>query len=119
MSSARSVAGSTQWLNSYCADDFLSDLWTIYLMLLENGGKNAVVLMQWSHLASFLEMCCAIYFGPLVGREGWPRGNLEEMSLLVWVLSIVDPQEADVRDTELFWATRASLRTFAFGAFKG
>ena len=116
--SARSVTGSTQWLNSYSADDLLSDLWTLYLMLLENDGKNAVVLMQWSHLASFLEMCCAIYFGPLVGRDGWPRQNLEEVSLLVWLLSIVDPQGEDVRDTELFWATKAALRAFAFGAFK-
>jgi len=116
--SARSVAGSTQWLNSYSTDDLLSDLWTLYLMLLENSGKNAVVLMQWSHLASFLEMGCAIYFGPLVGREGWPRENLEEVSLLVWMLSIVDPQEENVRDTELFWATKAALRAFAFGAFK-
>ena len=115
---ARSVTGSTQWLNSYSADDLLSDLWTLYLMLLENSGKNAVVLMQWAHLASFLEMCCAIYLGPLVGREGWPRNNMEEVSLLVWVLSIVDPQEDDVRDSELFWATKAALRAFAFGAFK-
>lgn len=112
------MSGSTQWLNSYSADDLLSDLWTVYLMLLENDGKNAVVLMHWSHLASFLEMCSAIYFGPLVGREGWPRENLEEVSLLVWILSIVDPQEEDVRDTELFWATKATLRAFAFGAFK-
>jgi hypothetical protein len=87
-------------------------------MLLENGGKNAVVLMQWSHLASFLEMCSALYFGPFVAREGWPRENLEEVSLLVWMLSIVDPREEDVRDTELFWATKAAMRAFAFGAFK-
>ena len=112
------MIGSTQWLDSYSADDLLSDLWTLYLMLLENSGKNAVVLMQWAHLASFLEMCCALYFGPLVGREGWPRNNMEEVSLLVWMLSIVDPQEEDVRDTELFWATKAALRAFAFGAFK-
>jgi hypothetical protein len=117
-SSARAVTGTTQWLNSYSADDLLSDLWTIYLMLMENGGKNAVVLMQWSHLASFLEMCCAVYFEPLVEREGWPRENLEEVSLLVWIFSIVDPRESDVRDTELFWATKAVLRAFTFGAFK-
>ena len=115
---ARTVTDSTQWLNSYSADDLLSDLWTLYLMSLENCGKNAVVMMQWSHLASFLEMCCAAYFGPLVGRDGWPRENLEEVSLLVWILSVVDPREGDVRDTELFWATKAALRALAFGAFK-
>jgi len=75
--------GNTQLLDSYSADDLLLDLWTLYLMLLENSGKNAVVLMQWSHLASFLEMCRAIYFGPLVGTGSWLRENLEGVSLLV------------------------------------
>ncbi|KAG8817235.1 hypothetical protein FRC19_011482 [Serendipita sp. 401] len=82
---------STTWLKYYSESDVLQDLWALYFMLLENDGKNAVVLMLGAHLGVFVQMLCTVFFGKAVTKQpGWPL-ECPERALLVWVIWAVDP----------------------------
>jgi hypothetical protein len=82
---------SYRWLDDYGEEDLTTDLWTLYFMLLENDGKNAVLLVHRAKLMSFVEILCALYFGRrLARRAGWPQST-HERALLAWILYAVDP----------------------------
>jgi hypothetical protein len=78
-------------MDTYGEEEIRLDLWTIYLMLLENDGKNAILLTLGAKLGRFVEMLCRIHFGRrMTRRVGWPSLT-EERSLLAWILVAVDP----------------------------
>ena len=82
---------STTWQAHYSESNLLADLWTFYFMLLENDGRNAVLLTLGMRFTSFLEMMCAVFFGrAMIRRPGWPK-ETPERALLVWLLWAVDP----------------------------
>ncbi|KAG8771970.1 hypothetical protein FRC16_005768, partial [Serendipita sp. 398] len=109
---------STTWLKYYSESDVLQDLWALYFMLLENDGKNAVVLMLGAHLGVFVQMLCTVFFGKAVTkRPGWPL-ECPERALLVWIIWAVDPSPADFFDQDLYHRTKLSMRAFIFGSFK-
>ncbi|KIM23899.1 hypothetical protein M408DRAFT_332090 [Serendipita vermifera MAFF 305830] len=109
---------SLSWLDFYGEEDILSDLWTVYFMLLENDGRNAILLLHGASLGSYVEMLCGLFFGRrLVGRVGWPR-ETQERALLAWILCAWDPMPGDFYDQDLYHQTKLSMRAFAFGSFK-
>lgn len=60
-------------------------------MLLENDGKNAILLTLGAKLGQIVEMLCRLYFGRRVTRRvGWPISN-QERALLAWILVALDP----------------------------
>lgn len=78
-------------MDHYGDEDIRIDLWTIYLMLLENDGKNAVLLTQGAKMVRFVEMLCHLHFGKqMVRRIGWPQVS-QERALLAWILYALDP----------------------------
>ncbi|PVF92594.1 hypothetical protein CPB86DRAFT_176159 [Serendipita vermifera] len=106
------------WMDTYGEEDIRSDLWTIYLMLLENDGKNGVFLTCGARLSQFLEMLSAVFLGKrVIRRTGWPI-ETQERSLLAWILYIVDPMPADFEDQDLYNETKLSMRSFVFASFK-
>jgi hypothetical protein len=82
---------SLSWVDLYGEEDLLSDLWTIYFMILENDGRNSIILVEAADLGSYVEMLCGLFFGRrLVRRVGWPK-ETQERALLAWILCALDP----------------------------
>lgn len=109
---------STTWQAYYSESDLLADLWTFYFMLLENDGKNAVLITLGVRFTSFLEMMCAVFFGrAMIRRPGWPK-ETPERALLVWLLWAVDPSPDEFLDPELFHKTKSAMRAFVFASFR-
>ncbi|KAG8829978.1 hypothetical protein FRC17_005683 [Serendipita sp. 399] len=109
---------STTWLQYYSESNILQDLWTLYFMLIENDGKNGVVLVLGARLTVFVEMLCRVFFGQaIVRRPGWPI-DIPERALLIWILWAVDPSPEDFFDQDLYYKTKFSMRAFIFGSFK-
>jgi hypothetical protein len=82
---------SLSWVDSYGEEDILLDLWTIYFMILENDGRNSIVLVNDAGLGSYVEMLCGLFFGRrMVRRMGWPK-ETQERALLAWILCALDP----------------------------
>lgn len=78
-------------IDSYGEEDMLSDLWTIYFMLLENDGRNGILLVQGAGLGSYVELLCGVLFGRrMTRRVGWPK-ETQERALLAWILCALDP----------------------------
>jgi hypothetical protein len=85
-------------MDTYAEEDIRSDLWTIYLMLLENDGKNGIFLTCGARLSQFIEMLSAVFFGKrVIKRTGWPI-ETQERSLLAWILYILDPMRTFYND---------------------
>ena len=60
-------------------------------MLLENDGRNGVLLVQGACLGAYVEILCGLFFGRrLVRRVGWPK-DTQERALLAWILCALDP----------------------------
>ena len=63
-------------------------------MILENDGKNAIMLIDHAYLGAYVEMLCGLFFGRrLAQRVGWPR-ETQERALLAWILCALDPMRA-------------------------
>ncbi|CAG8652042.1 10301_t:CDS:2, partial [Acaulospora colombiana] len=106
------------WMDTYGEEDIRSDLWTIYLMLLENDGRNGIFLTCGARLSQFIEMLSAVFLGKrVIRRTGWPI-ETQERSLLAWILYIMDPMPADFEDQDLYNETKLSMRSFLFASFK-
>ncbi|KIK58081.1 hypothetical protein GYMLUDRAFT_75135 [Collybiopsis luxurians FD-317 M1] len=61
------------------------DLWTCYLMMLENDGKNERQLIEWAHLYGFLKReTCFRFEANLSSPSNWFR-DTEGTSLLLWL----------------------------------
>jgi hypothetical protein len=60
-------------------------------MILENDGRNSIVLVNDAGLGSYVEMLCGLFFGRrMVRRIGWPK-ETQERALLAWILCALDP----------------------------
>ncbi|KAJ3982167.1 hypothetical protein F5890DRAFT_1531272 [Lentinula detonsa] len=61
------------------------DLWTCYLMMLENDGRNERQLIEWAHLYGYLKReTCLRYEADLHSNTNWFQ-NTETTSLLLWL----------------------------------
>ncbi|KAJ4480235.1 hypothetical protein J3R30DRAFT_3470679 [Lentinula aciculospora] len=61
------------------------DLWTCYLMMLENDGKNERQLIEWAHLYGYLKHeTCLRFEANLNSTSNWFK-NIEATSLLLWL----------------------------------
>ncbi|KAF5378965.1 hypothetical protein D9757_009116 [Collybiopsis confluens] len=61
------------------------DLWTCYLMMLENDGRNERQLIEWAHLYGFLKSeTCMRFETDLNAPINWFR-DIEGTSLLLWL----------------------------------
>ncbi|KAI0778862.1 hypothetical protein BD413DRAFT_601525 [Trametes elegans] len=68
------------------SDRLTDDLWTAYIMFMENDGKNYAHLMEYAHMDSFIDRYMDSEF--LWGRDrnsGWPLDSTPN-SLVVWML---------------------------------
>lgn len=84
----------------YAEDDLRADLWTVYLMLLENDGRNLHVLKTWGRLVAFVELLWGYWLGEELKtkrvRPGWPIHYLEEKSLLLAIMKMADIRSESV-----------------------
>ncbi|KAJ3835109.1 hypothetical protein EV361DRAFT_886824 [Lentinula raphanica] len=61
------------------------DLWTCYLMMLENDGRNERQLIEWAHLYGYLKHeTCLRYEAEVHSHTNWYKGT-EATSLLLWL----------------------------------
>ncbi|KAH7871063.1 hypothetical protein F5879DRAFT_946349 [Lentinula edodes] len=61
------------------------DLWTCYLMILENDGRNERQLIEWAHLYGYLKHeTCVRYEATLDSTINWFK-DTEATSLLLWL----------------------------------
>ena len=69
----------------------LSDLlWTVYLMMLENDGKNERQLREYARMDAWLRVYLldengASLVRSAVRRDEWPVGNDERIALAIWL----------------------------------
>ncbi|OAX38200.1 hypothetical protein K503DRAFT_691971 [Rhizopogon vinicolor AM-OR11-026] len=89
------------------------DLWTIYLMMLENDCKNMVQLRGWAELptwlANVIEDKCQV---PLQHPLSW-FNDIEGTSLALWLLWMSSDEES-VRHEDLFTRNKISNRLNSF-----
>ncbi|TDL26797.1 hypothetical protein BD410DRAFT_799926 [Rickenella mellea] len=95
------------------------DLWTVYLMALENDGRNEVQLVGYARVARFVGVFLSqrMYEGA-EGDGGWPL-ETEENALAVWLLWLgMDAHDLDVEHPNERAAALAALQPFFVAAFK-
>ncbi|KAF9072586.1 hypothetical protein BDP27DRAFT_1261363 [Rhodocollybia butyracea] len=63
----------------------MEDLWTCYLMMLENDGRNERQLIEWAHLYGFLKReTCLRFAADSNSPSNWFK-DTERTSLLLWL----------------------------------
>ena len=66
------------------SDNLLSDLWTAYIMFLENDGRNYSHLIQYAHLDDLIDRYMETRLWAHRERLGWPL-EITPNALVVWL----------------------------------
>ncbi|KAH8118103.1 hypothetical protein DFH11DRAFT_1687126 [Phellopilus nigrolimitatus] len=94
---------SLQRIRAACVDDetLVEDLWTIFLMMLENDGLNERHLLGWANLPAFLYefLHSAQRKGTLCEEAWWEE--TPELSLAIWITWLTSSRDVLRRESKV------------------
>ncbi|TFY67422.1 hypothetical protein EVJ58_g1639 [Rhodofomes roseus] len=96
-------------------------LWTAYLMMLENDGRNERQLREYARMDNWLQTYLldengASLVRSTAKRDQWPVGNDERVSLAMWLFWMLLRPEEYMMDEAAFQSANCVLKLFALGA---
>ncbi|KAG8922772.1 hypothetical protein FRC02_011617 [Tulasnella sp. 418] len=75
------------WGTEYTSELIRNDLWVIFILLLENDGKNWIQLVEWARLRAYIRACLDYDLIPACSSGELPE-DTENRSLILWILWI-------------------------------
>ncbi|KAG8905615.1 hypothetical protein FRB99_008561 [Tulasnella sp. 403] len=109
-------AGPAVWGNSYSEADIIEDMWTSYLLILENDGKNWDQLVGWAMLPAYVQAYVQWDLYPAAASDDLPQ-ETEFRSLGLWLLWFLSDNQNSLREIDRHPKLKRLLSPIVFSSY--